>query len=341
MLLNTDRRINRATAMSHFVHEMNLRDIIFDDGIKFILSGGKGGVGKTSCAGAMAVLSAEQGLRTLVISTDPAHSLSDSFDQNLSGGDIIEIKGVDNLWGMEINTEKGMKEFQHNLGQMQGAEMEMASQLLGGMDDMAPPGSDEAMAFGKMLEFIGDPSYDRVVFDTAPTGHTLKLLELPDLLDSWLGKMLTLRQRISSMMAGFKAFLGGAPAEDDSWKMLQETKEKIIAARTSLADSKLTQFVVVMIPEAMAVFETQRLLASLNTWSIPVSNVIVNQLVPENPSCAFCTSRRRMQQSNLQDIRDLYGDLHVTEVPLFDHEIRGIEELRKLGAILVGEASSK
>ncbi len=319
------------------MHEMTLRDIIFNDGIKFILSGGKGGVGKTSCAGAMAVLSAQRGLRTLVVSTDPAHSLSDSFDQNLSGGEIVDIEGMDNLWGMEIDTEKGMKEFQEQLGQSGSADMEMASQFLGGMESMAPPGSDEAMAFGKMLEFMADTNFDRVVFDTAPTGHTLKLLELPDLLDSWLGKILTLRQRLSAMMSGLKAFFGGAEEQDRSWEMLQETKEKIRAARVALADPQLTQFVVVMIPEAMAVFETQRLLASLNTWSIPVSNIIVNQLVPENPDCRFCSNRRRMQQANLKDIRDLYHDLYITEVPLFDHEIRGIEELTRLGKILIGE----
>ena len=116
---------------------MTLRDIIFNDGIKFILSGGKGGVGKTSCAGAMAVLSAHRGLRTLVVSTDPAHSLSDSFDQNLSGGEIVDIEGMDNLWGMEIDTEKGMKEFQEQLGQSGSADMEMASQFLGGMESLS------------------------------------------------------------------------------------------------------------------------------------------------------------------------------------------------------------
>ncbi len=315
---------------------MTLRDIIYDESIRFILSGGKGGVGKTSCAGAIALLSAQRGFRTLVISTDPAHSLSDSFDQDLSGGDIVEIKGVDNLWGMEIDSERGMKEFQESLGQIGGPESAMASQFLGGTDSLAPPGSDEAMAFGKMLEFLSDTSFDRVVFDTAPTGHTLKLLELPDLLDSWLGKLLTLRQRLSSMMAGLRAFLGGGQEEDRSWEMLQSTKEKIRQARIALADPKTTQFVVVMIPEAMAVFETQRLLASLHAWDIPVSNIIVNQLVPENPSCTFCTNRRRMQQANLADIKDLYRDLHITEVPLFDHEIRGIEELKMLGGILIG-----
>ncbi|MHA1909359.1 MAG: ArsA family ATPase, partial [Candidatus Thorarchaeota archaeon] len=238
----------------------SLKEIIDNFSIKFILSGGKGGVGKTSCAGALAVLSAQKGLRTLVLSTDPAHSLSDSFDQDLSGGEIISIKGYDNLWGMEIDTEKGMQEFQQTIGDgAAGPDMAMASSLLGDMSGMSPPGSDEAMAFGKILEFIEDSSYDRVIFDTAPTGHTLKLLELPDLLDSWLGKILTLRQRLGSMMSGLRGMLGGAQEEDNAWEMLQATKEKIKAARIELSDPEVTQFVVVSIAEAMSVFETQRL----------------------------------------------------------------------------------
>ncbi len=317
---------------------MTVKDIVYNDNIKFILSGGKGGVGKTSCAGAMAVLSARLGLRTLVLSTDPAHSLSDSFDQNLSGGEIVPIKGFDNLWGMEIDTAKGMKEFEDSIGSgAAGPEMEMASQLMGDISSMSPPGSDEAMAFGKMLEFLEDSSYDRVIFDTAPTGHTLKLMELPDLLDSWLGRILTLRQRLSSMMAGMRAMFGGGEREESSWDMLQNTKEKIKAARLELSDAEKTQFVIVMIPEAMAVFETQRLLGSLNAWSIPVDTVIVNQLVPESPDCVFCSTRREMQQTNLIDIKELYSDLDLIEVPLFDNEIRGIEGLEKLGKVLIGE----
>ncbi|MFX0108268.1 MAG: ArsA family ATPase [Candidatus Hodarchaeota archaeon] len=317
---------------------MTLKDIVYNDNIKFILSGGKGGVGKTSCAGALAVLSARHGFRTLVLSTDPAHSLSDSFDQDLSGGETIPIKEFDNLWGMEIDTEKGMSDFQESMGSGgMGPEMEMASQLLGDMGGMSAPGTDEAMAFGKMLEFLEDSSYDRVIFDTAPTGHTLKLLELPDLLDSWLGKILTMRQRLSSMMSGLRAMFGGGGQEDTTWDMLQVTKEKIRAARIELSDPEKTQFVVVMIPEAMAVFETQRLLGSLNAWNIPVSNIIVNQLVPENPQCVFCSKRRDMQQSNLVDIKDLYSDLSLTEVPLFESEIRGLDGLTRLGNILIGE----
>jgi arsenite-transporting ATPase len=318
---------------------MTLRNIVYQDTIKFILSGGKGGVGKTSCAGAMAVLSARHGFRTLVLSTDPAHSLSDSFDQDLSGGEVVPIEGFDNLWGMEISTEKGMQQFQDVIGEgAAGPEAQMAASLMGDMTGMAPPGSDEAMAFGKILEFIEDSSYDRVIFDTAPTGHTLKLLELPDLLDSWLGRILTLRQRLSSMMGGLRGFFGGKQdEEDDSWKMIQQTKDKIRAARIELSDPDTTQFVVVMIPEAMAVFETQRLLSSLGSWHIPATKMVVNQLVPPNPSCQFCTKRYEMQQANLKDIQELYSDMDIIEVPLFESEIRGIEELTKLGEILIGE----
>ncbi|MFW9810463.1 MAG: ArsA family ATPase [Candidatus Thorarchaeota archaeon] len=318
---------------------MTLRDIIYKDTVKFILSGGKGGVGKTSTAGAMAVLSARHGFRTLVLSTDPAHSLSDSFDQDLSGGEVIPIQGFDNLWGMEVNTAKGMEQFQQAMGEGTiGPEAQMAAGLMGDMTGMAPPGSDEAMAFGKILEFIEDSSYDRVIFDTAPTGHTLKLLELPDLLDSWLGKILTMRQRLSSMMSGLRSMFGGGDQEDSSWQMIQQTKDKIYAARVELSDPDTTQFVVVMIPEAMAVFETQRLLASLDSWHIPATHLIVNQLVPPNPSCKFCSKRHEMQEANMVDIRELYSDLDLTEVPQFEGEIRGIEGLTKLGKILIGEA---
>jgi arsenite-transporting ATPase len=139
------------------------------------------------------------------------------------------------------------------------------------------------------------------------------------------------------MMGALRGMFGGGDQEDNSWKMVQQTKDKIRAARIELSDPDTTQFVVVMIPEAMAVFETQRLLASLNSWHIPATHLIINQLVPPNPSCPFCTKRHHMQQSNLIDIRELYADMDLTEVPLFDGEIRGIEELTRLGEILIGE----
>jgi arsenite-transporting ATPase len=141
------------------------------------------------------------------------------------------------------------------------------------------------------------------------------------------------------MMGSLRGMLGGGDQEDNSWQMIQQTKDKIRAARIELSDPDTTQFVVVMIPEAMAVFETQRLLASLSSWHIPATHMIINQLVPSNPSCSFCSKRYEMQQSNLKDIQELYSDMDLTEVPLFDGEIRGVEGLTQLGKILTGEGA--
>ncbi|TET07138.1 MAG: hypothetical protein E3J86_13980 [Candidatus Thorarchaeota archaeon] len=109
------------------------------------------------------------------------------------------------------------------------------------------------------------------------------------------------------------------------------------AARIELSDPDTTQFVVITIAEAMAVFETQRLLTSLGSWHIPATHLIINQLVPPNPTCKFCSQRHDMQQANLKDIRELYSDMDLTEVPLFEGEIRGIDGLTRLGKILLGE----
>jgi len=147
-----------------------------------------------------------------------------------------------------------------------------------------------------------------------------------------------MRQRLSSMMSSVRAMFGGSQQEDTAWDMMQQTKEKIRAARQELSDPEKTQFVVVMIPEAMAVFETQRLMSSLKTWKIPMTNIVINQLIPENPECRFCSSRREMQQRNLKDIRELYEDISLTEVPLFDTEIRGVDGLSQLGRILIGDS---
>ena len=202
-----------------------------------------------------------------------------------------------------------------------------------GMSGMAPPGSDEAMAFGKILEFIEDSSYDRVIFDTAPTGHTLKLLELPDILDSWLGKLLTLRQRLSSMMAGVRSFFGGGTQEDTSWEMLQRTKEKIKVARVELSDPETTQFVVVMIPEAMAVFETQRLLASLNTWKIPAANIVINQLV-QRPDPLVPVHLADVVHQGVMDILEIL-DTELSDIGLVQ-ELQLLDQVGRQLRLLVG-----
>ncbi|KAJ8441483.1 hypothetical protein Cgig2_011160 [Carnegiea gigantea] len=180
---------------------------------KYYMLGGKGGVGKTSCAASLAVKFANSGHPTLVVSTDPAHSLSDSFAQDLAGGTLVPVEGVDSpLFALEINPEKareefrsasqrsegsGVKDFMDSMGL--GMLVEQIGELkLGELLETPPPGLDEAIAISKVMQFLEAQEYrmfTRIVFDTAPTGHTLRLLSLPDFLDASIGKILKDEER--------------------------------------------------------------------------------------------------------------------------------------------------
>lgn len=295
-------------------------------------------MGKTSCSAAAAIWAAEHGRKTLIISTDPAHSLSDSFDQHI-GPEIKKIKGVKNLYGLEIDPHKAFEDYKKNLEQGDFSEPQAQSLLesMGGLTGMTPPGADEALAFAKVLEYIENPEYDLVIFDTAPTGHTLRLLSLPDVLSGWVINMLKIREYFGRLAGLFKKLIGKGGEVDRSMEVLEKLKTTIDAARAELSNPDSTAFVVVMIPEAMAVFETERLLSALNEYEIPCDHIIVNMVYPDIPNCPFCRARRSMQLENLKEIHEIYDDFNITEVPLYDKEIRGIEQLKELSKILFGE----
>lgn len=317
---------------------MTLTDLLKEKQVKFMLLGGKGGVGKTSCSAATAIWAAEHGLKTLIISTDPAHSLSDSFDQQI-GSEIKKIKGVKNLYGLELDPHKSFEEYREKMEQDDLPEKTQSLlQGLGGLTGMTPPGADEALAFAKVLEYIENPEYDLVIFDTAPTGHTLRLLSLPDVLSGWVMNLLKIREFFGKFAGLFKRLISRGGEVERSMEVLEHLKNTIDVARIELSDPESTAFVIVMIAEAMAVFETERLLSALNEYEIPCDHIIVNMVYPEILDCAFCRSRRNMQLENLKEIREIYDDFNITEVPLFDVEIRGVEKLKELSKILFGEA---
>ena len=317
---------------------MGLRNIFEPTPLRFVLFGGKGGVGKTSCAAAAALYSANNGYRTLVISTDPAHSLSDSFAQDLSGGEIVPVKGVKNLFAQEINPKKAMEEFNSKMMvQAQTSDM-MMPDLLAMSTDMQFPGMDEALAFTKVLELINESTYDVVIFDTAPTGHTLRLLSIPEVMDSMIGRLLKLQLRLKGFFSSIKSLFGGSSDEDRTLEYLKHMQTVIKEARVILSDKTQTTFVPVTIPAIMAIEETERLLMSLYTYEIPVKYIIINMITPENPSCPFCSVRHKVQVKHVKQIVDMYqDDFEITLVPLFAEEIRGLDKLRELADILFNE----
>jgi arsenite-transporting ATPase len=311
-------------------------ETLVDSGKRFLLFGGKGGVGKTSCAAATSVWAADKGYDVLAISTDPAHSLGVIFEQKI-GSEVKAIKGVKNLSGLEIDPKIAYSQLQGELSKTGKEDLSpLGIESISDLDMGSPPGADEALAFAKVLEYIEKPDHDLIIFDTAPTGHTLRLLSLPDVLNSWLGKMIRLRLTMGRIWGGLRSLVGhGSDEKDESGKALKRLKETVEKARVELSNKDRTSFVPVMIPEAMAVEQTEMLLTALYEYEIPVSNIIVNMILPEEVSCKFCEARKSMQDRHLNEIRRLYSDqFRLTELPLLDSEVRGINQIKHLSTFL-------
>ena len=179
-----------------------------------------------------------------------------------------------------------------------------------------------------------EAGYDIIVFDTAPTGHALRFLSLPDVLDSWVGKMISIRMKLGGVVNLMKKVLPfGNPEEQGGFgtEQLEAMKKRIDEARVILTNPAKTHYNIVLIPEQMAILESERALNALKTYKIPVSGFIVNQLIPKNPGCVFCTSKRNEQQKRLKTIREKFGNFDIKTVKLFRKEVRGISALEKLG----------
>ena len=269
---------------------------------KYIMVGGKGGVGKTSLSSSLAVKFAMNGHKTLVVSTDPAHSLSDSLAQNVRGGKPVEVSDTDGmLYALEIDPESakaeftafakqsdvsgGAKQFLGSVG-LGGFADSIADLKLGELLDTPPPGLDEAIAIAKVIQFTKDEKFSkftRIVFDTAPTGHTLRLLSLPDFLDASIGKIVRLRQKLTSAGDAVKGLFGvGEDKQDDAVAKMELLKAQVQEVRQLFRNKQTTEFIIVTIPTVLGVSESGRLLASLREEDVPCSRLVVNQLLKVN-----------------------------------------------------------
>jgi arsenite-transporting ATPase len=305
----------------------------------FVFIGGKGGVGKTTVSAATALWFARQGKKTLVISTDPAHSLSDSYEKNI-GHNPTPI--AENLEAVEIDPEIAMQDYQAKMKEQQALNPGMDMGMMQDQMDMASmaPGIDETAAFDKFMQYMTTDEYDIVVFDTAPTGHTLRLLSFPEMMDSWVGKMIKIRRQVGSMAKAFKnimPFMGDEEEEDRALEDMEETKKRIREARGVMADPERTSFKMVVIPEEMSIYESERAMEALSKYNMTADGVIVNQIQPEEADCEFCAARRKIQEQRLKTIHEKFGNQLVAEIPLQAEEVKGMEKLTSIAEILYGE----
>jgi arsenite-transporting ATPase len=319
------------------------------DAPDYVLYGGKGGVGKTTMAAATALASARDGTATLVVSTDPAHSLSDTLETTVPS-EPGRIREDVPLYAAEIDPEAAMDDgplgVEGGLGGLEELLGEEMVDPLGG----SMPGADEAAAMRLLLQYMDDPRFDRVVVDTAPTGHTLRLLELPELLDSMLGRMAALRQRVGGLLDGVTGMMGEDDGDGQARADLDELRARIERLRAVLRDPSKTDFRVVMVPEELSVRESERLLDRLAEFGVPVGTVVVNRVMedladvadvdadwfvsPNVEDCAFCQRRWQVQQTALAQSQELFRNHEVRRVPLFADEVHGEKLLRVVAACL-------
>jgi len=244
--------------------------------------------------------------KLLIISTDPAHSLSDSFERNI-GYNPTPI--AENLEALEIDPDMAMQEYQAKMKEQQALNPGMGGMDMGMMQeqmDMASmsPGIDEAAAFDKFLQYMTTDEYDIIIFDTAPTGHTLRLLSFPEMMDSWVGKMIKNRRQVGSMAKAFKnimPFMGDEEEEDRALEDMEQTKKQIREARGIMADPERTSFKTVITPEEMSIYESERAMEALKKNNMLTDGVIVNQIQPEEADCEFARPGERSRKTSGND----------------------------------------
>jgi arsenite/tail-anchored protein-transporting ATPase len=328
------------------------------EGRRVIFVGGKGGVGKTTVAAAVALRFADAGRRALVVSTDPAHSLGDVFDVGI-GDRAREL--APNLTGLEIDpdaqVDRYLADVKQSMRQLVQPSMyhEVDKQV-----ELArtSPGAVEAAMLERVSEIMIDESgsYDVVVFDTAPTGQTLRLLSLPEIMAAWTDGLLRHREKSDEMrsvlgrMGGGEARRSGddlshfdqtheAEAGDPRFTRLRETlleRRRIFGrARRLLLDRDATAFVLVLIPERLPVLETRRAVEALERFHVPVVGLVVNRVLPEGPLGEFLEQRRTQEREYLEQIRRYFTGLPTVHVPLFGRDVGGLEALREVGGYLV------
>ena len=314
---------------------------LLDGACKFLLFGGKGGVGKTSLAAATALRIAEQRPteRILVLSIDPAHSLSDCLAcpvggraVRISAPGLLEAKELDAEELFEAYRDQYRRDVAHAFDVAGDAELRFDREVMDELLSVWPAGLDEIMALVSVLDLAD--AYDLVVLDTSPTGHLLRFLEMPELARQWVKAVLRIILKHQAVID-----------LTDAGEKLVRLSRDIRRVQEILTDPDQTRFVAVTIPETMAMAETHRLLASLKRLGVACHDLVVNMVTPGRASCPFCRARRHEEHGCMREMWHgsravARSDLAVTEVPMLANELRGIQALNLLGSAAFGPAGS-
>ncbi len=308
--------------------------------MRIIIFTGKGGVGKTSVAAATAVKAASQGYKTLVMSTDPAHSLADSFDRDDFLGP--EPKPIaPNLWGLEVDIYDDLRENWENV-RVHFASI-LTAQGVSGMlaDEMAIlPGMDELFSLVRIKRYYKSEEYDLLVVDCAPTGETLRMLSLPETL-AWGIKLFRNAEKylVKPVLRPLAKIspLSKMVAPEDVYITIDSMFTELEGLTNILGDVKTSSVRLVMNPEKMVIKESQRALTYLSMYGLMVDNVIVNRILPVDKDSGYMNAWKNIQQKHLTEIQDSFSPIPIQHVPMYQQEVVGLEALQQMADDIYGD----
>ncbi|HKM78537.1 MAG TPA: ArsA family ATPase [Candidatus Bathyarchaeia archaeon] len=332
---------------TNLVFENQMRQFFTDNPeVKYILFGGKGGLGKTTLSAATSMWLAKEGKKVCVFSTDPQASLSDIFEKKIFGQGEVEI--AKNLYALEIDADKRIAEYQQEIRQkikdiykMDEVPEEVEDYI---NSSAAEPAMAESATFDAMVELMTSGKYEYYVFDMMPHGHAVRFLGMAEILDQWVLKILDVRSKageygdVASVMGG----KGSLAQEDMVLKELEFIRGRLDFVSNMVRDKKHTAFFYVLIPELMPILDTQKALELFRAFNVTVSGIVVNQVYPrelkdEAGLPEFYRNKITSQQQYLEQIKKDFSGLITGVVPMLDKEPKGLEMISKITDHLYGK----
>jgi len=310
--------------------------------MRIILYTGKGGVGKTSISAATGMELARLGYRTLVMSIDPAHSLSDAFDlekrlMDHEAGKLVNISK--NLWIQEVDVQEEISRhwdsvyaYVSGLLNVSGLEQTLAEELA------IFPGMEEVSSLLYVNQYVREKQFDVMLLDCAPTGESLRFVSIPTTLEWYMSKLFKIERRVMKMVRPMLGSVAGVPLpQEEYFQNLESLHRKLAGIDQLLADPKITTVRLVTNPEKVVLKETQRAFTYFCLFGLTIDAVIVNRILPDRVRDSFFSSWRDTQERWVQSIEEFFAPVPVWRVPLFEDEVLGIDRLRKLGTALYGD----
>ncbi len=304
---------------------------------RYVMFGGKGGLGKTTFSAATAWWLAKQGHRVLVFSVDPQASLSDIFQKDIFGKGPVKI--VENLWAQEIDADQHIKEYQDEIRQkirdrysMEEVPEEIEDYIQAAS---AEPAMEESAIFDSVVDIVIQGDYDYYIYDLVPLGHALYYLSMAKVYDEWIGKITKLREEMEEYQEVVSRIKKDEEVEEDEiLGELRLIRDRIRTASSILTDREKTAFFFVVIPEEMILVDTRKAAELFAKFDVPIGGYIVNRVIPEDllnqDVPAYLRNRIEMQKRYLKEIDSTFGDQLLARVPEFERDVAGLEMIEKV-----------